>query len=288
MPRYGMFCQDVAIFLSRLARREVFDLVITSPPYNIGKEYEGRVPLQDYLDWQKKIIGEIVPRLRKRGSICWQVGNFVENGVIEPLDIWLHPLFKANGLHLRNRIIWHFGHGLHCQQRFSGRYETVLWYTKSDEYIFNLDDVRIQSKYPGKRHYKGPYSGKLSSNPSGKNPEDVWEFATDIWNIPNVKGNHKEKTSHPCQFPVGLVERLILGLSNKRGLVFDPFAGVGSAGVAAALHSRDFWGCEVVKDYVTKAKNRIDAALKGEAVYRPHDQPLYDHRRSPLSVRPAE
>ena len=215
MPRYGIFHQDAMQFLSRLPRGEAFDLVVTSPPYNIGKEYEKRVPLHDYLDWQRKIIEEIVPRVRKSGSVCWEVGNFVENGVIEPLDTWLHPIFTANGLHLRNRIIWHFGHGLHCQRRFSGRYETVLWYTKSDDYVFNLDSVRVRSKYPGKRHYKGPRSGKLSSNPSGKNPEDVWEFPTDMWNIPNVKCNHKEKTDHPCQFPVGLVERLILALSKK-------------------------------------------------------------------------
>jgi len=121
-----------------------------------------------------------------------------------PLDIQFDPIFRKHGLSLRNRIIWHFGHGLHNKRRFSGRYEVILWYTKSDNYVFNLDDVRIPSKYPGKRHFKGPKTGQLSGNPKGKNPEDVWD-------IPNVKSNHVEKTEHPCQFPVGLVERLILG-----------------------------------------------------------------------------
>jgi adenine-specific DNA-methyltransferase len=171
------------------------------------------------------------------------------------------------------------GHGLHNKRRFSGRYEVILWYTKSDNYVFNLDDVRIPSKYPGKRHFKGPKTGQLSGNPKGKNPEDVWD-------IPNVKSNHVEKTEHPCQFPVGLVERLVLALTNEDDLVFDPFAGVGSAGVAAAIHHRRFWGAEILPEYVALARARIKCALNGKPRYRPHDKPLYDHTKSNLSKIP--
>ena len=110
-----------------------------------------------------------------------------------------------------------------------------MWYTKSDTYTFNLDDVRVPAKYPGKRSYRGENKGKLSGNPKGKNPEDVWE-------VPNVKGNHVEKTNHPCQFPVGLIERLVLSLTNEGDLVFDPFSGVASSGVAALLHKLKFLG----------------------------------------------
>lgn len=223
-----LFLMDVEKFLDALPMQPIFDLVVTSPPYNIGKEYENQVPLSDYYDWQKRIIEKIYPRLKDNGSICWQVGNYVENGSITPLDIELAPIFKELNLHLRNRIIWHFGHGLHNKNRFSGRYEVIMWYTKSDTYTFNLDDVRVPAKYPGKRSYRGENKGKLSGNPKGKNPEDVWE-------IPNVKGNHIEKTNHPCQFPVGLIERLVLALTNENDLVFDPFSGVASSGVAALL-----------------------------------------------------
>ena len=175
-----LFLMDVEKFLDALPMQPIFDLVVTSPPYNIGKEYENQVPLSDYYDWQKRIIEKIYPRLKDNGSICWQVGNYVENGSITPLDIELAPIFKELNLHLRNRIIWHFGHGLHNKSRFSGRYEVIMWYTKSDTYTFNLDDVRVPAKYPGKRSYRGENKGKLSGNPKGKNPEDVWE-------IPNVK-----------------------------------------------------------------------------------------------------
>lgn len=238
--------------------------------------------------WQKRIIDLIIPRLKHDGSLCWQVGNFVDNGQIVPLDIEFAPIFKAHGLQMRNRVIWHFGHGLHTRRRFSGRYEVVLWYTKTDDYFFNLDAVRVPSKYPGKRHFKGPKRGEISGNPLGKNPEDVWEDVDDVWNIPNVKNNHIEKTGHPCQFPVGLIERLVLSMTKPGGLIFDPFAGVASAGVAAVVHGRRFWGCELVEEFANEGRRRLDQALAGSARYRPHDKPLYDHTQSPLSKKPTD
>lgn len=276
---------DVLEFLRGLPEEPLFDLIVTSPPYNIGKEYETRQGLDKYIKWQETIINELIPRLKKGGSLCWQVGNYVDDNQIFPLDIEFAPIFKKHKLQMRNRIIWTFGHGLHTQKRFSGRYEVVLWYTntesKKDTYTFNLDAVRIPSKYPGKKHFKGPNAGQLSGNPMGKNPEDVW-------NIPNVKSNHVEKTIHPCQFPVGLVERVVLALSNPGDLVFDPFAGVASAGVAAAIHGRRFWGCELSKAYAQVGKERMQAALNGDAVYRPHDKPIYDYTQSPLSKVPRQ
>ncbi|MEW5938659.1 MAG: site-specific DNA-methyltransferase, partial [Chloroflexota bacterium] len=150
-------------------------LVITSPPYNLGKDYESRTEIEKYLDAQTEIITELHRVLNEAGSICWQVGNFVDNGEVYPLDIMYYGIFKKLGMKLRNRIIWKFGHGLHASKRFSGRYETILWFSKSDKYTFNLDNVRVPSKYPGKRHFKGEKKGQLSGNPLGKNPSDVWD-----------------------------------------------------------------------------------------------------------------
>ena len=145
-------------------------LIVTSPPYNIGKEYESRLILDDYLAQQRKVIEKCVRILKSTGSICWQVGNWVDNGAIIPLDILLYPIFASFGLKLRNRIIWHFGHGLHASKRFSGRYEVILWFTKTDQYTFNLDSIRVPQKYPTKKYFKGPHIGELSGNPLGKNP----------------------------------------------------------------------------------------------------------------------
>ena len=276
-----LFQCDCESFLDALPNEPIFDLVVTSPPYNIGKEYEKRIPLTEYIAWQKRIIEKIYPRLKETGSICWQVGNWVEEGHIVPLDIPISPIFFDLGMKMRNRIVWHFGHGLHSKNRFSGRYEVIIWFTKSDNYIFNLDPVRIPAKYPGKRYFKGPNKGELSGNPLGKNPEDVWE-------IPNVKSNHIEKTVHPCQFPVGLIERLVLSMTNEGGLVFDPFSGVASSGVAAGIHKRHYWGCEIVPSYNEIALERMQEAEAGTARYRPFNKPVYDASQSSLSRVPDE
>lgn len=249
-----------------------FNLIITSPPYNMGKSYEKSQSLNSYLDWQENVINELYALLNKKGSMCWQVGNYVEKGEVFPLDILLYPIFKKLGLKLRNRLIWHFNHGLHATKRFSGRYETLLWFTKEDNHIFNLDSVRVASKYPGKRHYKGNKKGQLSGNPNGKNPSDFWEilheFDTGIIDIPNVKANHIEKTEHPCQFPVELVERCILAFTNEGDLVLDPFGGVGSTALAAIKNNRRAVSIDKRSEYSSIARDRILAFLNGSLKLR--------------------
>ena len=259
---------------------EKFDLVITSPPYNVGKKYETKTSIENYLKKQKSIIKEIVRVTSERGSICWQVGNYIEKGEVFPLDIYYYQIFKELGLKLRNRIIWHFGHGLHASNRFSGRYETILWFSKSDDYIFNLDDVRVPSKYPGKRHFKGPKKGQPSGNPKGKNPSDIWQiivqdWETCLWDIPNVKSNHPEKTVHPCQFPVELVERCILALTNKNSWILDPFAGVGSTLIASVKNYRNSIGIEKESEYVQIANERIQQLKTGKIKLRPINKPIH-------------
>lgn len=261
-------CQDNIAFM-RTLDDESMNLIVTSPPYNLGKEYESKQPLAAYIDNQRETICEAVRLLSPSGSICWQVGNYVDGSEIYPLDILLYPLFKAHDLKLRNRIVWSFGHGLHCQNRFSGRHETVLWFTKSDNYVFNLDEVRVPSKYPYKKHFKGPNKGQLSGNPLGKNPADVWD-------IPNVKANHVEKLDHPCQFPVALVERLVLALTNKGDTVLDPYMGVGSSAIAAIKHKRKAYGCDVLPEYIDIAWARIRQLQAGKLRIRPMNKPVYE------------
>ena len=248
---------------------ESAQLVVTSPPYNIGKKYERKRVLEDYLADQSEVIGECVRILKPGGSICWEVGNhIVGSQEILPLDIALFPIFASFGLKLRNRIVWHFEHGLHCSKRLSGRYETILWFTKGDDYTFNLDPIRVPQKYPGKKQFKGPKAGQYSCNPLGKNPSDVWIF-------PNVKHNHVEKTIHPCQYPVELVERLVLALSNQGDLVFDPYSGVGTTAVAAIMHRRRTAAAETVSEYVEIARERLQQAEAGVLRTRPMNRPVY-------------
>ena len=349
---------DTLAFLKGLPSKKRFQLIVTSPPYNIGKEYEKPQKFEEYLEGQREFAAFLTKHLSDSGSLCWQVGNFVQNGEKIPLDIFFIPMFRELGLKLRNRIVWKFGHGqTGDKRRFSGRFETILWFTKSEEYKFNLDPVRRPQKYPSKRASKGPRGpiradrdgfvtwtdfkknnrrriyisktkkgkkhlladidikrvlsikerntkvskgskivlGLPSGNRGGKNPGDVWDEWDktehgDEFDIPNVKANHVEKTSHPCQFPIELVERLILALTNKRDLVFDPFSGVGSSGCAALKNDRYFWGCDKEKEYNVIAMSRLNLAIKNSSSlpYRPMNKDKYNHLKSPLSKKPPE
>ena len=267
--------------------REVPDgalqLVVTSPPYNLGKEYEKKLKLDLYVEQQAAVIRECARALSDRGSICWQVGNHVDRGAIIPLDSILYPVFSELGLRMRNRIIWHFEHGLHCSKRFSGRYESIIWFTKSDDYVFNLDPVRVPQKYPAKKYFRGPKAGQYSCNPLGKNPGDLWV-------IPNVKSNHIEKTVHPCQFPVELIERLVLSMTDEGDWVLDPFLGVGTSIIAAVRHGRRGAGADLVPEYLEVARDRIRQELQGTLKTRPMGRPVYDPVASgnALSVSPWE
>lgn len=256
-------------------------LIITSPPYNLNKAYEDAKSLNEYFVQIEPVIKQLIRVLSPGGSLCWQVGNYVEKGEVFPLDMFYYFYFKDHGLKLRNRIIWHFNHGLHASKRLSGRYETLLWFTKGDNYTFNLDSIRVPSKYPGKRNYKpGKDYGKPSGNPLGKNPSDIWEILERdwehlLWDIPNVKANHPEKTIHPCQFPIELVERCVLALTNEGDWVLDPFSGVGSAMLAALKQGRNAIGCEKEAQYIALAKKRVQQFNSGELPYRQIGKPVH-------------
>lgn len=297
LTRFRYECTDAMSFCSTLKDGEV-NLIITSPPYNIGKIYEEKIDIDQYIRNMQPLLIEFARILADNGSLCWQVGNYVEKGEIYPLDIYFYPIFKSLGLHLRNRIIWHFGHGLHCSKRFSGRYETVLWFTKSADYTFNLDDVRIPSKYPGKRYFKGKKKGQISGNPKGKNPEDIWtltlqrlydDWDAQIWDIPNVKANHPEKVDHPCQFPIELVERCVLALTNENDIVYDPFAGVGSSLIGALKNHRIAYGTDWDQKYVDIGLERIKKLTKDTLTMRPIYQQIYVPKETDKIVqRPKE
>jgi adenine-specific DNA-methyltransferase len=153
-------------------------------------------------------------------------------------------------------------------------------FTKSDDYVFNLDPIRIPQKYPGKKQFKGPRQGQYSCNPLGNNPGDVWV-------IPNVKNNHVEKTTHHCQFPIELIERLVLSLTNPSGLVVDPYIGAGSAACAAVMHERRAAGADLSEEYLEIAKGRIQQAIAGTLPARPRGKQVYiPSERDSVARRP--
>ncbi len=252
---------------------ESISLLLTSPPYFIGKEYDESTDASDFEEKIDALIPVIGKVLRPGGSLCWQLGNHVRDNQLLPLDHTVaRAMDRGASFVLRNRIIWTFSHGTHLRRRFSGRHETILWYTKGDDYFFDLDAARVPQKYPGKKHYKGPNKGKFSGNPLGKNPGDVWDIGA-VWDIPNVKANHVEKTDHPCQFPIALARRLIVALCPEDGTAADPFLGSGTTAAAALLEKRDFIGCDISDKYTKLATARLQALASESLRYRP-DRPV--------------
>ena len=257
-------------------------LALTSPPYCMGKEYEPGNKLEDFIAAHEELLPEIIRVVKPGGSICWQIGYHVANNHVTPLDYLIFDAMRklSNPPKLRNRISWTYGHGLHCEHRFSGRHETILWFTKGDDYLFDLDAVRVPQLYPGKISNKGPSKGKPSGNPLGKNPSDVWD-------IPNVKSNHLEKLDHPCQFPTALVARLVNALTIKDDIVLDPYAGVATTGVAALRAGRRFIGSELKDDYAKIGAARLIETVKGTVRVR-EDTPVQAPKpNTKLSIRPS-
>lgn len=249
LPLNEIYLGDCLKLLKSLPDESV-DLVVSSPPYNLGKEYEAKQALENYLQEQTVVLRECSRILKNTGSLFWQIGAFSNKGMLIPLDIRFFPILESCGLIPKNRIVWARQHGLHARKKFSCRHETLLWFTKSDNYIFNLDAIRVPQKYQNKKHYKGNRKGELSCNPDGKNPGDIWLFR-------NVKHNHEEQTIHPCQFPEDMIARIILSTTNKNNIVFDPYMGSGTVAVVAQDYERNFIGAELEPKYHQVALRRL-------------------------------
>lgn len=226
------------------------DLTITSPPYNIGKEYEEALPLDEYISWCKTWMAEIYRLTKPNGSFWLNVGYLSIPGKAKALPIsWL--LLDKTDFFLVQEIIWNYGAGVAGKRFFSPRNEKILWYVKdSKNYTFNLDKIRDPNvKYPNQKK-----NGKLRCNPLGKNP-------TDVWRIPKVTSGEnrssKERTTHPAQFPEAMIDRIIKASSNEGNLVMDPFLGSGTSAIVALKNNRKFIGFETSKGYCEITKERI-------------------------------
>jgi adenine-specific DNA-methyltransferase len=229
------------------------DLTITSPPYNIGKEYETPRLLDEYLAWCQHWMAEIFRVTKPTGAFWLNLGYLAVPGKGRAVPL-TYLLWEKCPFFLVQEVVWHYGAGVAARHAFSPRNEKWLWYVKNDtNYWFDLDAVRDPNvKYP---HQKK--NGKLKCNPLGKNPGDVWT-------IPKITSGSgrasRERTKHPAQFPVALIERIVRACSRKGDLILDPFAGSGSTLVASLLNDRRSLGIEVRPDYCAIAERRVRAA----------------------------
>lgn len=246
---------DSTVALDRLPKG-VFDLIVTSPPYNIGKSYEKVVSTETYLGWCRSWL-RLLPRvLSSRGAFWLNVGYLSdERARCLPIAYLLWDAVLPS-MYLQQEVVWNYGAGVACKNYLSPRNEKFLWYVHDrDDYVFNLDAIRDPDvKYPNQKR-----NGKLRCNPLGKNPSDVWS-------IPKVtSGEHRaslERTEHPAQFPEALVERIVLGCSHAGELVLDPFGGSGTVAAVALKTKRKAVIFEIKRDYCVIARERIVALEK--------------------------
>jgi len=247
---------DLSRLLDSLSHSNLkVDLTITSPPYNIGKEYEHPMSVNEYIDWCSNWMNQIYKVTEQNGAFWLNVGYFEvpDKGLCIPIP---YLLWDKSPFYLLQEVIWKYGAGISTKYRLSPRNEKWLFYVKnSQEYTFNLDDIRDPNvKYPNQKK-----NGKYRCNPLGKNPSDVWDF-------PKVttgnKRSSKERTDHPAQFPLGVVERVVKASSNTTDIVLDPFAGSCSTGIASVGLGRIFLGFEIRRDYCEIAVERFKKFMK--------------------------
>ena len=252
----ALYHGDALEFLSVLPPSLV-DLTVTSPPYNIGKSYENKLELEDYVDWCEQWIRQIYMATTATGA-CWlNVGYLQVPGKAKALPI-PYLLWNRVDFFLVQEVVWHYGAGVASRRSFSPRNEKFLWFVKDEKrYMFDLDAVRDPNvKYPNQKK-----NGRLKCNPLGKNPTDVWAF-------PKVTSganrSARERTSHPAQFPLVVVDRIVKACSRSGDLVLDPFVGSGTTAEAALLLGRAVVGFEIRRDYIEIARRRLEAARRKE------------------------
>jgi adenine-specific DNA-methyltransferase len=244
-----LFCGDT-LEMQRKVEGELFDAIITSPPYNIGKEYENIKPLQDYINWSALWISDSSKMLVPNGTLLLNLGYISIEGQAHAVPL-PYLLWDKVPLYLNQEIIWNYSAGVACKNYLSPRNEKILWYVKdSKNYIFNLDSIRDKNvKYPNSKR-----NGKPRVNTLGKNPSDVWEIAKVTT---GYNRSSEERTPHPCQFPTDLIDRLVLGFTNAEGIVFDPFVGSGTTFESCIKNMRYCVGFEIKPEYCKIAKDRI-------------------------------
>lgn len=217
------------------------DVVIADPPYNLGKNYGNNHDLkgfEEYLDFTKLWLSEAKRVLKPTGTIYAFMGVRFISYLYDIMD-------RDLGLFFNSWIVWHYTQGLGKTKGFSPRHDDILMFTKSKNFEFNLDDVRIPQKYYRSRN-----------NMRGANPGDVWEFSHVHYCNPN-------RQNHPTQKPEGLIERMVMASSSEGSLVLDPFSGSGTTLRVCQQLNREVIGFELNPEYVDLTNIRLNEPFNG-------------------------
>ncbi|MFH1971795.1 MAG: site-specific DNA-methyltransferase [Patescibacteria group bacterium] len=240
--------------LKKLEAKSI-QLAVTSPPYNLKKEYGiyvDNVHIDDWKDLIRETLKEVYRVLANNGSFFLNVSPIPDKKTKEiiPLDSIVWELAKETGFFLRNKIIWHFNNMQNCTNRLSGRWEAILWFVKDlDNYVFNLEDIKIPVITQNDKRFDAN---------AGRNPTDVWFFNR----VNNMTKKKLSITEHPCIYPVDMIERIIRMSSNEGDWILDPFLGSGTTSIVAEKLKRNSIGIDVNKKYCDMTKRRLVNELR--------------------------
>ena len=217
------------------------DLIISDPPYNLGKDYGNNHDLKgfaEYLDFSGMWLSEAHRVLKPTGSIYVFMGVRFISYLYDIMD-------RDLGMFFNSWISWHYTQGIGKKIGFSPRHDDILMFNKSRKFTFNLDAVRVPQKYYRARN-----------NMRGANPGDVWKFS-------HVHYCNENRQDHPTQKPEGLMERMVLASSNEGDLVVDPYTGSGTTLRVCQQLDRNCVGFELNPDYMEMTKERLSKPFRG-------------------------
>jgi site-specific DNA-methyltransferase (adenine-specific) len=235
------------------------DLLVIDPPYNLTKNYHGHVfreqDAAQYSEWFEGIISNLIPILRPDASVyvCsdWRTSTLI------------FPILEKH-FTVRNRITWEREKGRGAKSNWKNNTEDIWYCTRSDEYTFNVDDVKLKRKVlaPYRTDDGSPKDWEESQTGGYRltHPSNIWSDITiPFWSMP-------ENTDHPTQKPEKLIAKLILASSNPGDMVFDPFLGSGTTAVVAQKLNRQFCGVEMNKEYCCWALKRLNQAKNDPSI----------------------
>lgn len=236
-PEKSLIClkiMDCFDFLKEIPDESV-QLICIDPPYNL--ELAGWDIYDNYIEWAAKWLDEAYRVLSKAGSLVIFGGiQFRDIKSGDLIDI-IHHVRTSTKFKLVNTIIWYYKNGMSAHRYFANRHEEAIWLTKSNDYYFDLDSVRVPYSEDQLKNALKDKRLNPENTMKGKNPTNVWE-------IGRLNGNSKERVGHPTQKPVEIIDRFVKALSYPGSIVLDFFAGSGTTGRACIMEGRHCLMCD--------------------------------------------
>ncbi len=240
MPNINVQCGD-AVALFKEIKSSSVDVIVADPPYNLGKDYGNNHDLKgfdEYIEFTESWLSEAVRVLKPMGTIYVFMGVRFISYLYDIMD-------RDLGLFFNSWIVWHYTQGIGKIKGFSPRHDDILMFTKSKDFIFNLDNVRVPQKYY-----------RTKNNMRGANPGDVWKFS-------HVHYCNSNRQNHPTQKPEGLIKNMVMASSNENDIVLDPFSGSGTTLRVCQQVKRHAIGFEINPEYVKMTNTRLNEVFTG-------------------------